>query len=325
MTTPARTPSDDTRPSASQPGRARSASRAVALFVLVPTIPLLLLSVTALAAFYLAPERFTALLERLPGTEFLRLALIFSPATLFGVVLLAVLYALEPAGARPEAAARPAPAGAPLLRLVASGALAVGLPLMLLSAAAWVLSFVAPGRFALLVERLPGATILTAVLAYAPFGLLIVCAVAALILAGGPGWRPPHLPDITRWSVRLILLASLPLLGLTTGGLALFYAQPAWGERLVAKLGVTAFVKIGLVFAPAVLVALVVLASLYLARTRAVKVPAEALIAGSDSTAVAAGAPPRFGWGAWALVAALAASSLAALGVTLAVVYLLLR
>jgi len=319
LTIPARTPSGDTRPSASLPGRARSASRAVALFVLVPTIPLLLLSVTALAAFYLAPERFTALLERLPGTEFLRVALIFSPATLFGVVLLAVLYALEPVGARPLAVARRAPAGAPVLRLLASGTLAIGLPLMLLSAAAWVLSFVAPGRFALLVERLPGATILAAVLPYAPFVLLMVCAGAALILASGSAWRPPHLPDVTRWSVRLILLASLPLLGLTTGGLALFYAQPEWGESLVAKLGVSAFIKIGLVFAPAVLVALVALASLYLSRTRAVKGPAEAPSAAMVET------PARFGWAAWALIAALAASSLAALGVTLAVVYLLLR
>ncbi len=297
----------------------------MALFVLIPTIPLLLLSVTALAAFYLEPDRFTALLERLPGTEFLRVALIFSPATLFGVVLLAVLYALEPVGARPLAAARRVPAGAPVLRLLASGTLAIGLPLMLLSAAAWVLSFVAPGRFALLVERLPGATILTGVLPYAPFVLLIACAGAVLILASGSAWRPPHLPDVTRWSVRLILLASLPLLGLTTGGLALFYAQPEWGESLVAKLGVSAFVKIGLVFAPAVLVALVVLASLYLARTRAVPSSAETMTQDGDTRAVSRGEPARFGWGAWALVAALAASSLAALGVTLAVVYLLLR
>lgn len=325
MTTPTRTPSGSTRPSARLPGRTRSASRAIALVVLVPTVPLLLLSVTALAAFYLAPERFTALLERLPGTEFLRVALIFSPVTLFGVVLLAVLYALEPVRARPEAEARPAPDGAPALRLLASAALAVGLPLLLLSAAGWVLSFVAPGRFGQLVEHLPGKAVLTAALPYAPFILLILCAGAVLILASGPAWRRPHLPDITRWSVRLILLASLPLLGLTIGGLSLFYAQPEWGERLVAKLGVSAFVKIGLVFAPAVLVALVGLASLYLARTRAVQSPAEMTTTNGETPTATVEAPARFGWAAWALVAALAASSMAALGVTLAVVYLLLR
>ena len=321
MTTPDRKPPDSTRPRARLPGRARSASRAVALFVLVPTVPLLLLSVAALAAFYLAPERFAALLERLPGTEFLRVALIFSPATLFGVVLLAVLYALEPEAARVEAPARTAPTGVPLVRLVASMALAIGLPLLLLSSAAWVLSFVAPGRFGLLAERLPGTALLTALLPYLPIILLIACAVAALVLTRGAAWRLPQLPDLTRWSVRLILFASLPLLALTLGGLGLFYAQPEWGERLVAKLGVTAFVRIGLVFAPAVLVALVGLASLYLARTRTVRVAA----GDGARTDIVIDTGVRYGWATWTLIVALAASSLAALGVTLAVIYLLLR
>jgi hypothetical protein len=293
----------------------------MALFVLVPTVPLLLLSVAALAAFYLAPERFTALLERLPGTDFLRVALIFSPATLFGVVLLAVLYALEPEAARGQAQTRPPSGGFPLVRLGASITLAVGLPLLLLSSAAWVLSFVAPGRFGLLADRLPGTALLTGLLPYLPFLLLITCAAAALVLAGGGGWRPPQLPDLTRWSVRLILFASLPLLALTLGGLGLFYAQPEWGERLVAKLGVTAFVKIGLVFAPAVLVALVGLASLYLTRTRTVRAAA----GGGVRTEMVSDAGLRTGWATWVLVVALAASSLAALGVTLAVIYLLLR
>src|SRR4030042_1866026 len=160
-----RSSSDPTQAS----GRARSASRAVALIVLVPAIPTLLLSVLALAAFYLAPERFTALLERLPGTEFLRVALIFSPATLFGVVLLAALYALEPAGPRPAEEPSVPRAGMPLPRLLASAALAVSLPLLLLSAAGWVLSFVAPGRFALLVAPLPGTALLKAVPPYPSF------------------------------------------------------------------------------------------------------------------------------------------------------------
>ena len=316
MTSP-RSSSGDTQAS----GRARSASRAVALIVLVPAIPTLLLSVLALAAFYLAPERFTALLERLPGTEFLRVALIFSPATLFGVVLLAALYALEPAGPRPVEEVRPARAGAPLSRLLTSAALAAALPLMLLSAAAWVLSFVAPGRFALLVEPLPGTALLGAALPYAPFVFLAISAGAALALARGAARRPLHLPDVTRWSVRLILLAALPLLGLTLGGLILFYAQPEWGDRLVAKLGVTAFVKLGLVFGPAVLVALVVLASLYLARPRLVNAPIEGVNALPAEPVV----PGRRAWSTWAFIAALAASSMVALGVTLTVIYLLLR
>ncbi len=309
------------RPSSGNTRPTKRASRAVALFVLVPAIPALLLSVLALAAFYLAPERFTTLLERLPGTEFLRVALIFSPATLFGVVLLAALYALEPAGPRPvQEPTLPRP-GAPLARLLASAALAVSLPLLLLSAAGWVLSFVAPGRFELLVEPLPGTVLLQAVLPYAPFVFLAISAGAALALAGGSTRRPLHLPDVTRWSVRLILLAALPLLGLTLGGLFLFYAQPEWGDRLVAKLGVTAFVKLGLVFGPAVLVALVVLASLYLARPRA----AEATLGGTGEAPIMQQTAGRRTWSTWAFIAALAASSMMAVGVTVVVVYLLLR
>ena len=309
--------SGDTRPTE----RARSASRAVALFVLVPAIPALLLSALALAAFYLAPERFTALLERLPGTEFLRVALIFSPATLFGVVLLAALYALEPAGPRPAEEPSVPRAGMPLPRLLASAALAVSLPLLLLSTAGWVLSFVAPGRFDLLVEPLPGTALLKAVLPYASFLFLALSAGAALALAGGPTRRRLHLPDVTRWSVRLVLFAALPLLGLTLGGLILFYAQPEWGDRLVAKLGVTAFVKLGLVFGPAVLVALVVLASLYLTRSRA----ADVMLEGANEAPIMPQPAGRQTWSTWAFIAALAASSMMAVGVTLVVVYLLLR
>jgi hypothetical protein len=315
--TPAHSSPGDTRPTR----RAQSASRAVALFVLVPGVPLLLLSVLALAAFYLAPDRFTALLERLPGTEFLRVALIFAPATLFGVVLLAALYALEPKVPQRVEQIRPERAGMPAPRLLASVALAASLPLLLLSAGGWVLSFVAPGRFALLMEPLPGTNLLKSVLPYLPFVFLAISAVAVLVLARGAGRRPLHPPEVTRWSVRLVLLAVLPLLALTLGGLILFYAQPEWGERLVDKLGVTAFVKLGLVFGPAVLIALVVLASLYLARPRF-----------SDGSAGDAGAQARNvprasrgAWSSWAFAAALAASSMMALGVTLAVLYLLLR
>jgi len=315
---PPRSSPGNTRPTQ----RARSASRGIALFILVPAVPMMLFSVLALAAFYLKPDRFTALLERLPGTEFLRVALIFAPATLFGVVLLAALYALEPAAPRrAEEVQRPTRAGVPIGRLLASVALAISLPLLLLSAGGWVLSFVAPGRFALLTEPLPATDVLRSSLPYLPFIFLALSLGAVLVLARGAGRGPLHPPEVTRWSVRLILMAALPLLALTLGGLVLFYAQPEWGERLVDKLGVTAFVKLVLVFGPAVLIALVVLASLYLARPRIpVGVPDEIVPQAGMS-------PPerRAGWSSWVLAAALAASSMMALGVTLAVIYLLLR
>jgi hypothetical protein len=282
---------------------------------------MMLLSVLALAAFYLKPDRFTALLERLPGTEFLRVALIFAPATLFGVVLLAALYALEPTIPRRGEPVQPMRAGMPAGRLLASVVLAVSLPLLLLSAGGWVLSFVAPGRFALLTEPLPGTELLKSALPFLPFLFLAASAGAVLVLARGTGRRPLHAPDVTRWSVRLILLAALPLLALTLGGLFLFYAQPEWGERLVGKLGVMAFVKLVLVFGPAVLIALVVLASLYLVRPRIRGGPPEKPVVETQDAAPA----HRAAWSSWAFAAALAASSMMALGVTLAVIYLLLR
>jgi hypothetical protein len=293
----------------------------MALFVLVPALPMLLLSVLALAAFYLKPDRFTALLERLPGTEFLRVALIFAPATLFGVVLLAALYALEPTAPRPAEQMPARRSGVSAGRMLASVAFAVSLPLLLLSAGGWVLSFVAPGRFAMLTEPLPGTDLLKSALPSLPFIFLIICVGAVLVLARGAGRRPLDAPDVTRWSVRLILMAALPLLALTLGGLVLFYAQPEWGQRLVDKLGVTAFVKLVLVFGPAVLIALVVLASLYLARPRIVVGP----LVEKAPQAVARPLARRTTWSSWAFAAALAASSMMALGVTLAVVYLLLR
>jgi hypothetical protein len=314
---PARSSPGDTRPTQQK----RNASRAVALFVLVPAVPMMLLSVLALAAFYLKPDRFTALLERLPGTEFLRVALIFAPATLFGVVLLAALYALEPTAPRRAEPVQPMRAGMPAGRLLASVALAVSLPLLLLSAGGWVLSFVAPGRFALLTEPLPGTDLLKSALPFLPFIFLATSAGAVLVLARGSSRRPLHAPDVTRWSVRLVLLAALPLLALTLGGLFLLYAQPEWGERLVGKLGVMAFVKLALVFGPAVLIALVVLASLYLARPRIHGgPPAEKAVQSQDALSAR-----RAAWSSWAFAAALAAISMMALGVTLAVIYLLLR
>ena len=87
------------RTRASRPRRG-STTRWVAGLLLVPSVPLLLLSVAALGLFYVAPQRFGELLERLPGDQYLRSALAFAPAVLLAFVVLAILYALE----RPEPA-----------------------------------------------------------------------------------------------------------------------------------------------------------------------------------------------------------------------------
>ncbi|MEJ2571866.1 MAG: hypothetical protein P8Y98_15135 [Anaerolineales bacterium] len=68
------------------PGGANDAGRTprlVATLVLVPSVPMLIVSIAALALFYLAPTRFGNLIDRLPGETFIRTALVFAPATLF--------------------------------------------------------------------------------------------------------------------------------------------------------------------------------------------------------------------------------------------------
>src|SRR3989304_3819426 len=84
------TPSPDLPPDGAEVRPART--RLLAGLVLVPAIPLLAFSVFALAVFYTAPERFGAWLARLPGDTYLRTALIFAPATLLAVVVMATLY-----------------------------------------------------------------------------------------------------------------------------------------------------------------------------------------------------------------------------------------
>jgi hypothetical protein len=111
----------DHSPERTRAGRPRggSTTRWVAGLLLLPSVPLLLLSVAALGLFYVAPERFGELLERLPGDQYLRSALAFAPAVLLAFVVLAILYALErpaPAEGEGEAAASAtaaAVAGAP--------------------------------------------------------------------------------------------------------------------------------------------------------------------------------------------------------------------
>ena len=209
------------RTRASRP-RSGSTTRWVAGLLLVPSVPLLLLSVAALGLFYVAPERFGELLERLPGDQYLRSALAFAPAVLLAFVVLAILYALErpapaegegeeaasapavvgaPAGPAdaavgtpsvPAVAAARAPAGAaaiprsprasPAFR-VSALALLLATPPFLASAVAALLAFIAPGRFWQALSDLPGQRFLRAGVPLAPVALLGFLAVAGFMAA----------------------------------------------------------------------------------------------------------------------------------------------
>lgn len=269
----------DPAPQDPQP-RKRNVTRWVAGLLLVPSVPLLLLSVAALGLFYVAPERFSELLERLPGDQYLRSGLAFAPAVLLAFVVLAILYALE----RPEPAARPMPvppergaaeAGTPArprppLRFrISMTALLLTTPPFLASAIAALLAFIAPGRFWGALSDLPGQRYLRAGVPLAPVALLVMLALAGVVAAraapagwaGGRQWLTQlaaRLPTATSLGVAVLLwLASL-------GGLLLFQVRPELLERLIERLTARTLFRVQLAFAPVILFAVVLLSGLSL-------------------------------------------------------------
>ncbi len=306
-------------------------TRAVATLVLLPTVPLLLFSVAALALFYVAPGRFAALLARLPGDEFIRTVLIFAPATLLAVVVLAGLYALE----RPEApakAAAPSERAAPRVgmnRLVLWGLLAPGLPLLTLAVGLWLFSFIAPNRFALFLEPLPGDAYLRQGLHVAPLLLLAVVVPAALFLLLGRGQRAraggpdTHAGRPVRWGVALTLVATVPLFAFSLAALGLFYFDPARFGALLDRLTAESFVRLALVFTPAVLLSLVLLAVLFLFFSRPRAEQADPEEPGQAAERELQRTRERLAL--WVLTGGLAGSAVVALGVLSVAVFLLLR
>ncbi len=242
-------------------------TRWVAALVLIPTVPLLLLSVAALVLFYAAPTRFGSLIARLPGDELIRSMLVFAPATLLAVVVLAVLYAIERPG--PSAPALALPAGAPPARLAAGALLVLGSPALLASVAVFVLSFAAPERVDALLVSLPGTPLLRlAVVVAPPLLFAIVLAAGGYLSLSSPVEAGVHRTSLVRrltgLAASLSLAVALPALGLSLTALALNRFYPARFEALLARLSLETFVRLGLLFAPAVLAAVALLAVLYL-------------------------------------------------------------
>ena len=215
---------------ASRPRRG-STTRWVAGLLLVPSVPLLLLSVAALGLFYVAPQRFGELLEQLPGDQYLRSALAFAPAVLLAFVVLAILYALErPAPAEGEGEAVTSATGGP-------AAAVVGAPAGPTAAAVG-----APVGPAAAVAREP--------------------AKAAAIS------RPPRASPAFRASALALLLATPAFLASAVAALLAFIAPDPFWDLLSALPG-QRYLRVGVPLAPLALLGFLVVAGMTAARTAA--------------------------------------------------------
>jgi len=325
MTEPVRSAEPDSGAAPVRPAQAEATSPAVrwaAKLVLIPSVPLLLGSVAALGLFYAAPTRFSRLLARLPGEDLLRTILFFAPVTLFAIVVLAALYAFEKPGA---------PAPVPQRRPLAASPLLITGPLLLVAVTAWVARFLAPGRFAALLDPLPGTALLQSVVTFAVPALLALNLV--LLVSSGPrpsraappGGPAPHpAPPSTRLArlvAGLLLVPTLPLLLASIVALALYSFSPARLEALLAQLSQATVVRLGLLFGPATLTAIVFLAALYLlSSARPLPTPSAAAPGASPPSR---DARQRLAVGV--LVTGLSVTALIAVGLIGALAWLLLR
>ena len=273
---PSMNPSEDDRTghlSEQEAYQGKTFTRWAAGAVLLLSMPMLLGSLGALLLFYLSPERFNALLTRLPGDQFIRSSLAFAPASLFAVVILATLYILErprePALApeleptQPGAAVRARSRREALLKWSFRLAVAAFLG----STFTLLLSFVAPGRFWDLLSFLPGQQYIRWLVQIAP-GLAFLWLVGTRALSiksreVEPLTARPFLP-FSRFTVGLVLSVSIPLFLASVAALGLFYLSPERFEALLLRISEGSFLRLTLISAPALLLAVVLLAGLYL-------------------------------------------------------------
>lgn len=310
-------------------GMARSSSRVLAAIVLIPAVPMLLLSVGTLLLFYLAPTRFGELLSRLPGESFIRSALVFAPATLFAIVVLAVLYAVEKPAmpASVEVVAKSTTVGGQR-RLSLRAASRFILPLLsaawLFSLALWSLSFISPNRYERLLDPFPGESYLRSLTPVVPWILFVVVIVSALIAfsqdstVGQRERLGANTRRLIRPAVGAVLASAIPALLGSLAALGLYWLQPERFARLLERLPFDTLVRAAMVFVPPTSFVVVVLASLYLL--------------GTTLRETAAATRPhqlrsrtRSDLGMFVLVAGLSLSAALGLGLLGSILYLLLR
>lgn len=322
------------RPKPTAMSNTSRATRVVALLVLIPGIPLLLVSVATLVLFYLAPDRLGRVLARLPGQEVIQTALFFAPVTLFAVVILAVLYARDRPAMPPAAAPR-----APAPMRATAWVLLITVPPLLAAGTAWAARFIAPGRFGAFLDPLPGTTYLHWAVSTAPPVLLAVVLITLVVHIAGRVRASAQTEDargrlrapwsglstaLAKLAAGLVLLPALPLLLLSVAGLVLYHLQPELLTALADKLSRATVLRLGVLIVPVALLALIFLAGLTL-----VSVPRGASAPSVSEPPVQAqdarGREERQFVAVGVLVGGLMATIVVALGLVGAVVWLLLR
>lgn len=313
-----------------------SKTRFVATLVLIPSVPLLFLSVAALALFYISPNRFGDLISRLPGEAFVRMALVFAPATLFAVVVLALLYAFDRPTAKIAQAEPDREADVPIAigkedgarfyaRWLARLSLAPAVLALLASTGLWALSFVSPPRFDRLMTPLPGDRYLRPLVPWAPIVFFIVVLLGIYLAFDGRSFtrgvarssRPVSL------AVAIVLVSAAPILLFTMAALGLYYLSPTRFEQILARLPYEEFTRLVVTFAPVVLFALVLLAFLYLQKQRIGS--SQIMDVGTARRMASSFQELRSTIAVWVLVGGLILTAAVGLGLLCVVIYMIVR
>jgi hypothetical protein len=277
------------RPSEQGPADEGRYTRIAATIVLLVASPMLLLSGLALAAFFAFPDRFNNILARLPGEAAIRTVLIFAPSALLAIIVLALLYALEPpekeVGARqPTHEAGPTSPWTGWISQVGWGGLStwlllMGVPATLLLVSARSAAFLSPERFGNFLDRIPGGAFFEFFMG-AGFILVLAVGLIGLLFFTGTseekGGGESRLSfKLRRWfgelgperlSVGTVLLFTIPILALSLLALTGFLARPSRVLDLLTQLPKEAILRLGLLFLPSSLFIVVVLAVLVLPR-----------------------------------------------------------
>lgn len=322
-------------------------TRIAATIVLVIASPMLLLSGSALALFFAIPDRFNNFLARLPGEAAIRTVLIFAPAALLAIIVLALLYAIEPPAPEvPEPEPLPR-AAIPVTRVpwltegrrvaLSTGLLGLTIPVTLLIISVRSAAFLSPGRFENYVDRLPGTPIFEFFLG-AGFLLILAVGLGGLFLFTGVGkgsdgeskgfgsrtrmWLEKFGPE--RLAVGSVLLFTLPMLLLSLLALTGFLARPSRVLDLLTQLPKEVILRLGLLFLPSSLFIVVVLAVLFLPR-RLVSEGTRAKIFQRSGSFIDRGFQYLISFGSWIMYGGLVVALAVIFGLVVGVLVLLLR